>query len=111
MKKPAETTAPAAAGDHEAKCAQLPQKLRDAAKQLLAAGMDWQTVLALLVQYGPQVIDVIQKILDQFRQQPVKAAAGRSCPEVIARQRESLLCALCCNLHMEHEHAPAPQPA
>lgn len=94
-----------------ARADELPLKLRDFAKELLAAGMDWQTVLAVLVSHGPELIalgrqaaDLLRRLIDEFKARPVAAAAaGSHCPEHLARIKENTLCTLCCVLCLEHE--------
>jgi hypothetical protein len=39
-----------------------------------AAGLDWLTILQLLVQYGPMVADVIRQIIDAFKKKQPAAA-------------------------------------
>lgn len=96
--------------------AAMPQDWRSHADQFLAAGLDIQTVIAVLIQHGPELIrlgkdaaELIARIVADLRR-PAAPAADR-CPEHIAKQRQAILCALCCNYAMERDHNPPAPPA
>lgn len=93
----------------EAKAARLPGPQQAEAKRLLGAGFDWSTVLMLLglaQQYGPQVVEMIRKILEQqgIRGAKGAGAAAAECPE-LAKIKESALETFCLCQTLEAKEA------
>lgn len=76
----------------------LPSQFADAIKKLRAAGLNPLAILALILEYGPALLSMIQEIIDAFRAVESKAAAVKAAQGAAAQPKgcdEALAEAMC----------------
>jgi hypothetical protein len=88
----------------------LPETHRLAARNLAASGWDWGRIWFLATKYGPDVIDLLQRLFSEFDSLPVagafKVTSTHDLPrELLDAQRDQLLKALAHNALLRASHA------
>lgn len=84
----------------------LPAQFHDAIRKLKAAGFKPAAVLLLVLEYGPQLVQIVTEIIEAFRSVPapepvLKGHDGECCPE-LAKALCKTHCALIEALYANH---------